>query len=294
MQLISYLLFYSVCWLLALLPLRALYVLSDMLYPLLRYVASYRRKVILENLRNAFPEKTAQEHEKIMGQFYHFMCDLFVETIKTIHISEKEMHRRIRWHNPEKVEEWYSKGKNIYFIAGHYGNWEWAASAERVVPYLYVPLYHPLENKYFDRFYYRLRTKYGADPIASNMVVRAINKYKDENQLALLYFLADQAPLSHPTNYWTTFLHQESAIFLGPEKLARKYNAAVAFAEVRRVKRGYYEVYVTPIAENAAETAEYEITNRHVELLEEAIRREPQYWLWSHRRWKRKRETAAT
>ncbi|MDR0814250.1 MAG: lysophospholipid acyltransferase family protein [Bacteroidales bacterium] len=287
MQLISYALFYAVCRLLAFLPLRALYVLSDFLYLIIRYVVGYRRKVILENLRNSFPEKTEQERVKIMGQFYHYMCDLFVEIIKILHISDKEMHRRIYWHNPEIVKDWYKKGKNIYCVAGHYGNWEWAASIES--SYLYIPLYHPLENKYFDRFYYRLRTRFGTDPIASNMVVRAINKYKSENRLTLLYFLADQAPLSNPANYWTTFLNQESSIFLGPEKLARKYNAAVAFAEVRRVKRGYYEIFMTPITENAAETAEHEITDRHVELLEQAIRRAPQYWLWSHRRWKRKR-----
>ncbi|MDR3094907.1 MAG: lysophospholipid acyltransferase family protein [Bacteroidales bacterium] len=288
MLLILYALFYGVCRLLAFLPLRALYVLSDFLYLILRYVIGYRRKVVLENLRNSFPEKTEQERVKMMEQFYHFMGDLFVETIKMLHISEKEIRRRIHWHNPEILEDWKKKGKNIYFVAGHYGNWEWKAALEQIIPYQTVSLYHPLENRYFDRFYYRLRTQYGAEVVPSNMALRAINKYRSENQPIILFFIADQAP-NNATNYWKLFLNQESSIFLGPERLARKYNAAVGFAEVRRMKRGYYEVFITPITENAAETTDYEITDRHVELLEQAIRRAPQYWLWSHRRWKRKR-----
>ena len=173
-------------------------------------------------------------------------------------------------------------------VTGHYGNWEWMAGLEYVVPHRYVALYHPLENKYFDRFYYRLRTLYGAAAIASHLAVRTINKYRSDNKPIILYFLADQAP-NNTTNYWRNFLNQESCIFLGPERLSRKYSAAVGFLEIRRINRGYYEGVITPIAENAAETTDYEITDRHVELLEQAIRREPQYWLWSHRRWKRKR-----
>jgi len=147
-----------------------------------------------------------------------------------------------------------------------------------------------LKSKLFDKFYYDLRTKYGLEAFPSNFAIRAINQYMQEKRLTALCFLSDQSPhRNDATQYWTTFLNQDTLVYLGVEKLARRYNMAVVYYEIRRVKRGYYEVDVTLITENAAETAEKEITDRHVQLLEETIRRNPQYWLWSHRRWKHRR-----
>ena len=287
-----YALFYAFCWLLAFLPLRCLYLLSDFLFLIVRYVARYRYTVIMENLRNSFPEKTEKERKKIARQFYRYLCDMFIETIKVIHISTKQIHRRIRYTNPELFDDLYKKGKQIHFVIGHYGNWEWISTMEHTIPYHLASLYHPLENKHFDKFYYDIRTKYGTEVIPSNMVLRAINRYQTENRLTTLGFVADQAPMQ--ASYWTTFLNQETSIFMGVEKLSRRYNTAVVYYEARRIKRGYYMVDTTLITENAAETAENEITEKHVRLLEETIRRTPQYWLWSHRRWKRKRSITDT
>jgi len=262
--------------------------ISDLLFVLVCYVARYRRKVILDNLRNSFPEKTERERWLIARKFYRFMCDLFIETVKVTNIDTPQMNRRMRYSNPEIFDDLYRKGKQVFWVNGHYGNWEWLATLEHTIPYHHATLYRPLNNKIFDKFFHDMRTKYGTGVIPSKSAIRAINQYMQEKHLTALCFLADQAPTRDAIPYWTTFLNQDTPVFTGVEKLARRYNTAVLYYEVRRVKRGYYEVDVTLIAENAAETAEMEITEKHVRLLEETIRRNPQYWLWSHRRWKHK------
>ena len=285
-----YKIFYGFCRLLALLPLRCLYLFSDLLYLLVCYVVRYRRKVVMENLKNSFPEKTERERRQIARKFYRFICDLFIETVKLTNIDTPQIHRRIRYSNPEIFDDLYQKGKQIFFIPGHYGNWEWIATMEHTIPYHLATLYEPLKNKLFDKFFYDMRTKYGVEAFPSNTAIRAINQFLQKKRLTALGFISDQSPhRNDATHYWTTFLNQDTLVYLGVEKLARRYNVAVLYYEARRVKRGYYEVDVTLIAENAAETSEYEITNRHVQLLEETIRRNPQYWLWSHRRWKHKK-----
>ena len=288
---VRYKIFYAICWVLALLPLRCLYLISDLLFLVACYIVRYRRKVVLENLRNAFPEKTERERWLIARKFYRFMCDLFIETLKVCNISTPEIRRRIKYSNPEVYDYLYSKGVQLaIFIPGHYGNWEWIATLEGTIPYHQATLYRPLKNKIFDQFFYDMRFKLGTDPIPHKTAVRAINKYKDENRFTTIGFFSDQAPGRKAINHWTTFLNQDTPVFTGAEKLAKRYNMAVVYYEVRRVKRGYYEVDITLITENGSLTADKEITNKHVQLLEETIRRNPHYWLWSHRRWKRKRE----
>jgi KDO2-lipid IV(A) lauroyltransferase len=289
MQVALYYLFCGCCRLLALLPMRALYLLSDLLFPLVYHVVRYRRKVVANNLRLAFPEKTDKERHCIERRFYRWFCDLMMEIVKMSHAGQAEMARRIKFSNPELLDRLYRKGKHGFVATGHYGNWEWLASLENSHLYHLATLYHPLANRHFDRFFHRLRTRFGTSAIPSQRSMRVIPRIVKGTQPTLICFPADQAPGDHPTNYWRPFLTQDSAIFLGVEKLAKRYNQAALYCEVRRVKRGYYEVEFTLIAENAADTADYEITDRHVALLEEGIRRAPEYWLWTHRRWKRKR-----
>ena len=288
-MLLWYKLFYGFCRLLALLPLRCIYLLSDLFFVLLRYVVRYRRKVVMENLRNSFPEKNERERRQIARKFYRFLCDVFFETIKLTGINQQQIHRRIYIINSEIIDDLHRKGKQVFFISGHYGNWEWLATLEDATPYHHAFLYHPLENTFFDRFFYNLRTKFGSEAIPTNTAVRAINRYIQGNRLIMLLLLSDQSPRRDAIHYWTTFLNQETPVFLVVEKLARRYNTAVVYCELQRVKRGYYEAHLTLITENAAEADETEITEKHVRLLEQTIRRNPQYWLWSHRRWKHKR-----
>jgi KDO2-lipid IV(A) lauroyltransferase len=244
----------------------------------------------MENLRNSFPEKSEKERRLIARKFYRFLCDVTIETVKLANINTSQIRRRIKYSNPEIFNDLYSKGKQIFVVTGHYGNWEWLATLENTIPYHHATLYRPMENKIIDKFLYDMRTKSGTDAIPTNIAIKAINEYKYENRQTTLCFLADQSPPRNSAHYWTTFLNRETSVYTGIEVLARRYNTAVMYYEIRRVKRGYYEVDVTLITENAAETTEMEITDAHVRLLEETIRRNPQYWLWSHRRWKHKRE----
>jgi KDO2-lipid IV(A) lauroyltransferase len=293
-RIFGYKILYGLFWLVALLPLRCLYLISDLMYVLLRFVAPYRRKVVMENLRNSFPEKTEKERRLIARKFYRFLCDLIVETLKLVNIDTPQIHRRIRYSNPEIFDDLCRKGKQIFVVSGHYGYWERTSALQNTIPYHHTSLYQPLENKFFDRFIYALRSRHGSEPIPIHTVIRAINRFERENRLALLGFLSDQSPRRNEIQCWTSFLNQETPVYLGIEKLAKRYNTAVVYYEIRRVKRGYYEVDATLIAENAAETADMEITSKHVRLLEETVRRNPQYWLWSHRRWKHKRMDGTT
>jgi len=289
-MLLWYKLFYGFCRLLALLPFRCLYVLSDMLFVLVCYVVRYRRKVVFDNLRNSFPEKTKRERRRIARRFYRYLCDVFIETVKLTNVNQQQILRRYHFNNLEIFDDLYRKGKQVFFIIGHYGNWEWLATLEGSTHYHHVPLYQPLENKLFDKFFHNLRAKFGSEPIPTNTAIRAINRFIQENRMVMFCVLADQSPPRNAIHYWTTFLNQETPVFLSVEKLARRYNTAVVYCEILRMKRGYYEGRPTLITENAADTAETEITEKHVQLLEQTIRRNPQYWLWSHRRWKHKRE----
>jgi len=243
----------------------------------------------MDNLRNSFPEKTEKERWQIARKFYLFMCDLFIETLKVTNIDTPQINRRMKFSNPEILHDLYNKGKQLIYVPGHYGNWEWLASMATIMPYHHATLYRPLKNKIFDQFFYDMRTKHGTDAFPSKTAVRSINQYRQNKQLTAICFLSDQSPQRAAIHHWTTFMNQDTPVYLGAEKFAKRYNMAVCYYEVRRVKRGYYEVDITLITENAAETADFEITNRHVQLLEETIRRNPQYWLWSHRRWKHKR-----
>lgn len=275
----------------ALLPLRALYLLSDLLYFPVYHLVGYRKKVVRRNIRNSFPEKTEKERLTIEKQFYHHFCDYVVETVKLMHISDEEMLRRMRFINSEMVHELAKDGKSIFLMMGHYGNWEWVPSITRWVPeqLLMAQIYRPLSNKAADKFFLKLRARFGSVGIAKNDTLRDIIRYRKEGKQTMIGFIADQTPSKNNLHYWTPFLNQDTPVLTGAEKIARKIDAHVLFLDVRKVKRGYYEAEFKEIAVNSPETAEFEITEKYIRLMEEMICRAPQYWLWTHKRWKHSR-----
>ncbi|MEG0992419.1 MAG: lysophospholipid acyltransferase family protein [Bacteroidales bacterium] len=277
----------------ALLPLRVLYVLSDLLYFPLYYVMGYRKKVVRRNLKNSFPEKSEKERRTIEKQFYHHFCDYVVETIKLMHISDREMKRRFRFTNSEVIHELASDGKSIFLMMGHYCNWEWVPSITRWVPdqLLMAQIYRPLSNKAADKFFLKLRSRFGSVGIAKNDTLRDIIRYRKAGKQMMIGFIADQTPSKNNLHYWTTFLNQDTPCLTGAEKIARKIDAHVYFLDVQKVKRGYYEATFREIAVNSPETAEFEITEKYMRMMEETILRAPQYWLWTHKRWKHNRTT---
>ncbi|MDN5285771.1 MAG: lauroyl acyltransferase [Mucilaginibacter sp.] len=276
-------------YLTSLLPFWFLYLVSDVLFVIIYYFIRYRRDVVAQNLANAFPGKTEKERHDIEFKYYRYLADLVVETIKMITVSEKQIQRRVVAANAELVHEYFAKGKSIIAVAGHYCNWEMAAlNFNFVTDKRFMIVYKPLTNATFDEFFIKIRSRFGGQPVAMRQTMRKMVEYK--NELTVSVLVGDQTPVSHEVNYFTNFLNQPTAVFLGVEKIAKAIDAAVVFYDMKRVKRGYYTYTLVPLTENAKQTAEHEITDAHVQYLESMIRREPQYWLWSHRRWKFKPE----
>jgi len=269
------------------LPLRIHYFIADIIYLLVWYVIGYRKKVVLTNLRNSFPEKTEKEITAIAKKYFRHLGDIIVETIKLSSIKIGDLRKMVVFKNPEILQQMYEKGKDVILISGHYGNWEMIQDTPSYSKHKYSVIYKPLTNKPFDEFFKKIRTRFGVNVLPMNEAYRSIVSDRRQGIRTVTYFVADQSPVE--TKYWTIFLNQETPVFIGPERIARKLKTAVIFTDIMKRRRGLYEVIFTPICEDASLTKENEITNAHVRLLEKTIRENPEYWLWSHRRWKRKR-----
>ena len=279
---------YAFGWLFTLLPLRVLYFFSDLFYPIVYYIIRYRKSVVRTNLEKSFPDKTKKELRKIERRFYRFFCDLFLETLYEINISEAEIKRRFSFVNIEGLLEQHAGGKGILIMTAHYGNWEWGMNfplfiAEDIVS---CQIYKGLSNKQFDRFMYNLRAKYGGINVEKRELLRTMIKYKSGNDQGIYWMISDQTPAAQKIHYWTEFLHQDTPTLTGTEQLARKFDYAVFYAEIKRIKRGYYQCELIPITLESAQTAEFEITEKYMRMLQKTIEDQPEYWLWSHRRWK--------
>jgi KDO2-lipid IV(A) lauroyltransferase len=281
-------------WLISFLPFRALYFISDyFLYPLIYYLIGYRKKVVFQNLRNSFPEKDEKEIKQIANKFYHYFSDLLLETVKLLHISEKNYKKRIYFKNPEVLQDLYSKGYNIIAVTAHYGNWEWMSGVSDATPYQNMSLYKPLSNKYFEKVMTGIRTRFGAHLVPMKETMRRMLTYKNQGIRVLSCFIADQSPMKSQIQYWTKFLNQDTPIYLGVEKLAKTFHQAVVFLKILRTKRGYYTIEIVKLFEDVTNVPEHEITEAHVRELEALISQQPEYWLWSHRRWKHKKPSNA-
>ncbi|RYD57134.1 MAG: lipid A biosynthesis acyltransferase [Sphingobacteriales bacterium] len=276
-------------YLISVLPFSLLYAVSNGVYILLYKVLGYRKAIVLANLRNSFPEKTDAEINKIASDYYKYLCDLFLETFKTLTISKKSMLKHC-YFNPEAkalFDRLAAENKSIILVMGHLGNWEWSGNTVSLVlkQQLYV-IYHPISNKYFDWLMYRMRTRFGTKLIAMKDTFREMLENRAE--LNATAFIADQTPAPESA-YWTTFLNQETPVFKGTELIARKINYPVVYATVKRVKRGYYEMFAEVLCETPNQTTDGEISEMHTRKLERDIIAQPEVWLWSHRRWKHKR-----
>lgn len=286
MKFLAYIFTYSFIWLLHLLPERILYLLSDLFYLLMYHVAGYRKKVVYDNLQKAFPEYDRSEIRRVAKKFYHHLSDLFLEQAVFHFYSEAKTLKRMTYKNPELLNELYGKGKQVMAVLGHYGNWEYMASLGLAIDYPVVAIYKPLRNKYFDRMVMRNRNAFGVIPVPMEKIARKLIGYKKSKTPVLTLNLGDQRPRYQQIQYWTRFMGRDTPMFLGTEKLARKLDAAVVFLKIRKLKRGRYEMEAELICESPANLKPFEITNRHVRILEDLIREEPAYWLWSHKRWK--------
>ncbi len=289
---VLYHLIHALWYMFSLLPLAVLYVLADVLYFLVAHIVKYRGKVIKKNIREAFPEMTEAEHCKIEKDFYHYFCDYLVETVKLMTMSEKQLRRSMVFEGTEMLEEMVDKDRSVDIYHGHYCNREWNTSQPHWVSdkALCAQIYHPLENKTFDNLFRHVRERQGAVCIPMTEVLRRIVKYKKQGQPFIMGYISDQAPMWFNIHHWVNFLHHDTPVFTGSERIMRSTGQAVFYGDVIRVKRGYYKCVMHPINLHPEDTKEWELTDIYFQKLEQTIRRHPGLYLWSHNRWKRTHE----
>lgn len=292
MKKVLYCIVFTIWYLISLLPLKLLYVLSDGLFYLIYYVVKYRRPLVRKNLTDSFPEKSLDEIVKIERGFYSWFCDYIVETLKLFTMSKRQMRRRMVFHNAEAVDKEIAAGKSCAIYLGHYGNWEWISSLPLWLSdeATCLQIYHVLENKAFDELFLYVRGRMGSTSVPMADTLRSIIKRKAEGQRLVIGFIADQVPLWNSIHYWSDFLHHDTPVFTGTERIAKHQDMAVFYLDVSRPKRGYYEAEFKLVTDKAKEEPQFAITESYMKLLEATIQRKPQFWLWSHNRWKRTHE----
>ncbi|MBB2144822.1 lauroyl acyltransferase [Pedobacter sp. LMG 31464] len=272
-------------YILSLLPLPVLHFFARLLYYPLYYLIGYRKVVVRENLLKSFPEKDIKEIICIEKTFYKYLMDIVFEIIKLPTITKKELGQRVTFNNINIIEAYFSKGESVLACTGHYGNWELCmlALGEAASATEYV-IYKPLNNEIFECWFHKVRTRFGNVFVAMRQTLRMVVATKDTP--TMFCFASDQTPVKHEVQYVLQFLNQRTAVLLGLEKIALQTNRPVFYFDVKRVKRGYYEVDILPLCLNPKETQEHEITDLLFEFLAKTIKQEPAFWLWSHRRWK--------
>ena len=272
----------------SLLPMGLLYLWSDACFVVLYYLIGYRKQVVRQNLKNSFPEKTEKELRAIERAFFRHLCDLMVEGIKLFSLRQGEVTKRLMCVNPELLQNIHNQGKSVVLIGGHYSNWEWyAAFANLHVPQETYAIYTPIRNAFLNRKMKQSRERFGLNMVHARQLASVYKKSLKE-QVALI-FATDQSPHNKHTAHWMTFLSQETGVMLGTEHFAKKGNHPVVYGELRKIRRGYYEVEYKLICDDPAGMEIGTITEAHTRELEATIRKEPAYWLWSHKRWKHKR-----
>jgi KDO2-lipid IV(A) lauroyltransferase len=287
MQLIIYILTYPLIWFLSILPLRVLYFISDIIYILLYQIIGYRKTVVRQNLKLSFPEKSTEELLKIEKKSFHHFIDVFMEMIKSFSITKKEIAKRIIIENPELVNNYLNENKSIIVISSHHANWEWVPYLiDQLVDCIAYGAYTKIENKYFDKKIRSSRSKFGANFIPTNEFIALMQTNADENKIAIYASLCDQSPQLKKTYYWQDFMGIRVPIIAGPEMLSKRFDYPIVYLKTDLVKRGYYRSEIIELAKNPKEFPDYQITDMFLEVLEKQIRANPEYYFWTHNRFK--------
>lgn len=281
---------YILLYMLALLPLPMLYVISDIIYVVMYRIIGYRRKVVRENIKGTFRDMSEDERRKIERDFYLHFADYIVETIKILHISDKEMRRRMEFVNAELIDKYTSQGRSVMLMLGHFGNWEWVPSVtlwiDKGSNIQMGQLYRPLSNEWFDNFFLHLRSRFGTQCIAKAEAFRTLVTYRRAGRSAIVGVIADQSPSIRNIHYRSQFLRPDTAMLTGFEKIAKKLDIVLLYVDVSMVKRGYYRAEIRLLEDNPSSCPDYDITERYTRAMEHTIMRAPYAWLWTHKRWK--------
>ncbi len=289
-QKVEFYFLYGLLYILSLIPFRLLYILSDVLFVIAYHIIRYRRRMVRRNLQESFPDKSGKEIIRIERQFYHWLCDYINETIKLASMSHKEMKKRVHFHNTELIASLLDKGHSVALYLGHYCNWEWVTSIGFYVhgDCFKGQVYHPLEDKVMDALMLKLRSRMGTESVPMSKIMRKVIASRREGRLLVVGFISDQVPLFPNTHYWSDFLNHKNTLFItGTERLAKQGDFSCVYLDISRRSAVITISTLFPMTEESDKYADFEITEMYIRLFEKTIMRNPQYWLWTHNRWKR-------
>lgn len=289
MRFILYLLVYPILWCISMLPFPLLYLLSDFVYVIVYYIIGYRKKTVRENLALALPHLSAQERLVIEKKSFRHLCDMFLEMIKTMTISKKEISKRFVFTNLEVYKKLEEQEKSIAMMLAHYASYEWVISMNAYVTFSAFAIYKKIKNPYFDKLVRDIRSRFKASLIITKETIPTIIRNNKNKLLSIYGFASDQSPKISSAFHWQKFMGIEVPVHTGAEMLAKKYNMNVIFLKVKKVKRGFYEASFEVLSENVQEVPDYEITDKFLKLVEQQIYEAPEYYLWTHKRWKHRR-----
>lgn len=290
---ISYWIFrflYAFLWLITRLPLGLMLYISYLIFPFIYYIFPYRKKLVIKNISKSFPDLDRKKLKSLTKKFYMHFCVILIESLYSSVLSSKDFQKRYKLKNPELCNRLYDEGKSISLLMAHYGNWEWSNSLQIYLKHQCLAIYKPLHNIHIDKKVKKDRERFGLKTVPMEKILRNLITFKEKKIPTLTYFIADQRTLMAKIQYWTRFLNQDTPVVMGPEKIAHRFNHAVLFLKVNPVRKGYYEVEFIPLYEDVKQVGEYRIIESYHEQLEKMIREKPEYWLWSHNRWKHKKE----
>jgi len=293
MQLVVYLIAYPFLWLISILPFRLLYAFSDFVYVLVYHIIGYRKKVVLENLTLVFPDKTEKEKKIIMKKFYHHLCDMMLESIKSMTISEEKMKKHFTFSNIDLINDLEAKDRSVILMCSHYGSWEWIFIMQAYCTHQGYAVYKKIANPHFDKLFKRIRAKYNSYLITTKETIPTLIRAKRDGVKTINGFVSDQSPKMDRAFYWQNFMGIKVPVHTGAEVLAKKLDMAVVFFNVKRLKRGYYECTFKTLAEHPKEFENFQITDEFLKLAEADIYNAPQYYLWTHKRWKHRDKVPA-
>lgn len=270
------------------LPFRVLYILADVVYFLLYYIIRYRRRIVRKNLTEAFPEKSPAEIKKIEKEFYHFFADNLLESCKMANMSPEEMSRRMNFTNINTINDVLRNGQSIAIYLGHYANWEWVSSMPIHLEKSAVAaqIYHKLRNKEMDKLILEHRSAFGAVSVEMYQTARYITGLAHRKQVSIIGFIADQSPKKREVHHFIPFMHHNTPVLTGTEKLIKHYGFDPWFLYTKRIKRGYYEAEFIHIHDNPKTLPDFQLTEMYFQMLEKVIRKQPELYLWTHNRFK--------
>lgn len=289
MQFLIYIISFPFLWLISKLPFKLFYWFSDGIYVLIYYIIGYRKKIVRHNILIALPNLSESERLKIEKKFYSHMCDMFLEMIKTMSISTEEMKKRFKITNIEVVKEYEQKNKSIILLASHYASWEWLLSINESTSFKCIGVYKKINNPYFDKLIRNIRSKFNSELVATDKTIALIAENQEKGIMGMYGLASDQSPQVHKTFHWQQFMGIEVPVHTGAEMLAKRYDLEVVFAKVKKVKRGFYEATFVPICEHPRTIPDYEITDTYLKEVEKQILEAPEYYFWTHKRWKHRK-----